>query len=109
MAGGLSLLGKWSVKYQMWCSKHHPASRVKTGDLAEYEKIRRQPWEDGMWSSHATAVQTGHVKMQAAVGTNMYLELELNTDANMYLELEQSTQVQAVMTSGKQHRSFQCG
>lgn len=35
--------------------------------------------------------------MQAAVGTNIYLELEL------------STQVQVVMTSGEQHRSFQCG
>lgn len=50
-----------------------------------------------MWSSLATTIQTGHVKMQAAV------------DTNMYLELEQSIQVQAVITSGKQHRSFQCG
>lgn len=35
VAEGLSLLGRGGVKFQMWCSKHHPASRVKTGELAE--------------------------------------------------------------------------
>lgn len=34
-AAWLSLLGKWGAKYRMWCNKHQPASRVKTGDLAE--------------------------------------------------------------------------
>lgn len=47
-----------------------------------------------MLKSHATTIQSGHVKMQAVLETNMYLELE------------QSTQVQTVITSGKQHRSF---
>lgn len=42
-------------------------------------------------------MQTGHVKVQVAV------------DTNGYLELEQSTKVQTVITSGKQHRSCQHG
>lgn len=49
-----------------------------------------------MWRSRATAIQTGHVKVPAVV------------DTNMFLEVEQSTQVQTVITSGKQHRSFHC-
>jgi len=42
-------------------------------------------------------MQTGHVKMQAAA------------DTSMYLELEQSSPVKAAITSGKQYRCFQFG
>lgn len=79
----------------MWCSKHHPASRVKTGDLAEGPEDKQRTM-GGLYEEQPCNHNTDcHVK--AAL------------DTNMYLELEQNTQVQAVITPGKQHRSFQCG
>lgn len=65
--------------------------------LQKTQKINRELWEGCTHGSCVTTVQAGHAKTQAAVGTNMYLELE------------QSTQVQSAITSGKRYRSFQFG
>lgn len=65
--------------------------------MQKTQKINRELWEGCTHGSCATTVQAGRVKTQAAV------------DTNMYLELEQSTPVQSAITAGKWYRSFEFG